>query len=117
MNTCKKLTRKTPFKLVYGQETMVPLEFLAPSLCIVAIKERQSQLMDMEEERILEIFHQQLHKESEKSWLDIHIKRKSFKEGNLILVYENKFHQHPGKFRMHWLGPNQVKTITDGGFV
>jgi transposase InsO family protein len=36
-NTCKKLTEKTPFKLVYGQEAVVPLEFLVPSLHIVAI--------------------------------------------------------------------------------
>jgi hypothetical protein len=30
--TCKKLTGHTPFKLVYGQEAVVPLEFLVPSL-------------------------------------------------------------------------------------
>ena len=35
--TCKKLTGKTPFRLVYGQEAVVPLEYLIPSLCIVAI--------------------------------------------------------------------------------
>jgi transposase InsO family protein len=35
--TCKKLTRKTPFRLVYGQEAMVPLEFSVPRLCVVAI--------------------------------------------------------------------------------
>jgi hypothetical protein len=27
------------------------------------------------------------------------------------------FFQHPGKFRMHWLGPYEVKTVTDGGSV
>jgi transposase InsO family protein len=30
--TCKKLTGHTPFKLVYGQEAVVPLEFLVPKL-------------------------------------------------------------------------------------
>jgi hypothetical protein len=29
---CKKLTGHTPFKLVYGQEVVVPLEFLVPKL-------------------------------------------------------------------------------------
>jgi transposase InsO family protein len=35
--TCKKLTGHTPFRLVYGQEAVVPLEFLVPSLCVAAI--------------------------------------------------------------------------------
>jgi hypothetical protein len=35
--TCKNLTGKNPFKLVYGQEVVVPLEFLVPSLRIAAI--------------------------------------------------------------------------------
>jgi hypothetical protein len=33
----KKLTGHTPFKLVYGQEAVVPLEVLIPSLRIAAI--------------------------------------------------------------------------------
>jgi hypothetical protein len=48
----------TPFKLVYGQEAMVPLEFLVPRLRVVAItqmiergavQERINQLLTMEE--------------------------------------------------------------------
>jgi hypothetical protein len=35
--TCKKLTRNTPFKMVYGQEAVVPLEFLVPRLHIEAM--------------------------------------------------------------------------------
>ena len=30
--TCKTLTRNTPFKLLYGQEAVVSLEFLIPNL-------------------------------------------------------------------------------------
>jgi hypothetical protein len=37
MTTCKKLTGKTPLILVYGQEVVVPLEFLVPSLCVAPI--------------------------------------------------------------------------------
>jgi hypothetical protein len=57
--TCKKLTGHTPFKLVYGQEAVVPLEFLVPSLHIAAItqmtergivQERLNQLLTMEED-------------------------------------------------------------------
>jgi hypothetical protein len=34
-----------------------------------------------------------------------------------VLLYDNKFFQHPGKFRMNWLGPYEVKLVTDGGSV
>jgi hypothetical protein len=32
-------------------------------------------------------------------------------------LYDSKFLQHPGKIRMHWSGPYEVKTIMDGGDV
>jgi transposase InsO family protein len=35
--TCKNLTGNMPFKLVYGQEAVVPLEFLVPSLRLTTI--------------------------------------------------------------------------------
>jgi hypothetical protein len=71
----------------------------------------------MEEDRILEGFHQQVQKAREKSWHGHHIKRKTFKEGDLVLLYDSKLLQHPENLRMHWLGPYEVKSITDGGDV
>jgi hypothetical protein len=34
--TCKKLKMQTPFKLVYGLEVVVPMEYFVPSLRIEA---------------------------------------------------------------------------------
>lgn len=34
--TCKKITMQMPFKLVYGLEAIVPMEYLVPSLRIIA---------------------------------------------------------------------------------
>jgi hypothetical protein len=73
--------------------------------------------MEMEEDRILEGFHQELEKVRDKYWHDRHIKRNSFKEGDLVFLYDSKFFQHLGKFRVHWLGPYEVNIITDGGSV
>jgi hypothetical protein len=73
--------------------------------------------MTMEEYRILVGFHQQVHKERDKSWHDRHIKKKTFKEGDLVLMYDSKSVQHPGKIRMHWLGPYEVKSVIDGGHI
>jgi hypothetical protein len=35
----------------------------------------------------------------------------------MVLLYDKKNLQHPGKFRIHWLGPYEIKSITDGGVV
>jgi hypothetical protein len=124
--TCKKLTGHTPFKLVCGQEAMVPLELLVPSLRVAAIthmverdsiQEKLNPLMTMEEDRILAGFHQQVQKAREKCWHEGHIKKKMFTEGDLVLMYDNKSFQHPEKLRIHWLGPYKVKFVIDGGAV
>jgi hypothetical protein len=73
--------------------------------------------MEMEEDRILAGFHQEVQKERDKSWHERHIKRNIFKEGYLVLVYDSKFLQHIGKFQMHWLGPYEAKTVTDEGSI
>jgi hypothetical protein len=57
---------QTPFKLVYGLEVVVPMEYLVPSLRIVAftdmddtsvVRERLSQLVELEEDRFVAGFH------------------------------------------------------------
>ena len=77
--TCKKLTRQTPFRLVYGVEIVMPMEYTVPSLCIAALtgmmdrealEERFTQLEELEEERFLAGFHQQVQKQREKAWHD-----------------------------------------------
>jgi transposase InsO family protein len=65
--TCKKLTMQTPFKLVYGLEAVVPMEYLVPSLRIAAftdmddtgtVQERLVQLVELEEDIFIAGFHQ-----------------------------------------------------------
>jgi hypothetical protein len=73
--------------------------------------------MITEEDRILARFHQQVQKARDKSWHEKNIKNKTFKEGDLVLIYDNKSIQHPGKLRLHWLGPYEVNTVIDGGVV
>jgi hypothetical protein len=35
--TYNKLTRQTTFRLEYGQEVVMPMDFLVPNLCIVVM--------------------------------------------------------------------------------
>ena len=124
--TCKKLTEHTPFKLAYGQAVVMPMEYIVASLKITTLidmandetlNERLLHLVGLEEDRFIAGFHQQVQKEREKAWYDRHIKHKTFKEGDLVLLYDNKFAKFLGKFCMHWLGPYQVKHVTNGGVV
>ena len=67
--TCKKLIGQTPFRLVYGIKAVMPMEYIVPSLRIIALKEvadhesleeRLMQLLEMEEDHFLARFHQQV---------------------------------------------------------
>jgi hypothetical protein len=57
---------QTPFKLVYGLEEVVPVEYLVPSLRIAAltdmddtsvVQNRLVQLVELEEDRFIAGFH------------------------------------------------------------
>ena len=72
-------------------------------------------MVELEEDKFIAGFHQRVQKEREKAYHDIHIKKKAFKHGDLVMVYDSKFIKHPGKFRTHWLGPYEVAYVTEGG--
>jgi hypothetical protein len=97
--TCKKITCHTSFRLVYGQEAIVLLDYLIPSMCIATItdmtkrgttQEILAQVMELEE-RILPGFHQEVQKENDQAWHDKHIKKNNFKVGDLVLVYDSNY--------------------------
>jgi hypothetical protein len=73
-----------------------------------------NQLMDIEDEKIMAVFHQEVQKSRDKYWYDKYINKNIFKEGDLVFLHDTKFFQHPGKFRIHLLGPYEVKSVTDG---
>ena len=74
---------------MYVQEAIVTLDYLIPSLCIVAItdmiengtmQEILDKLMELEEEKIMAGFHQEVHKAKDKSWNERYIKKNKFNE-------------------------------------
>jgi hypothetical protein len=71
-NYLQKVNQENPFKLVYGLEAVVPMEYLVLSLRIAAftgmddtdvVQDRLMQLMEIEEDRFIAGFHQQVQKE------------------------------------------------------
>jgi len=68
---CKKLMGQIPFRLVYDTKAVMPMEYILPSLRIAALtgmtdckalEERPAQFEELEEERFLAGFHQQVQK-------------------------------------------------------
>ena len=64
--TCKKLTGHTPFRLAYGQEAVMPMEYIVPSHKIAALtdmadeetlNERLVNLVGLEEDQFIAGFH------------------------------------------------------------
>eukprot|EP00253_Pinus_taeda_P003387 PITA_03387 len=82
-----------------------------------ALEERLAQLEELEEEQFLAGFHQQVQKQCKKAWHDHHIKVRTFKENDLVLLYDSKFKKFLGKLCMHWSGPYVVKEVIDGGAI
>ena len=112
------LTGETPFRLVYGQEFVIPMEYIIPSLIVAVItemidvdvvNERLLQLIHLEEECFIVGFHQNVEKQRQKVWHDRHIKNKQFPVGGLVIMYDSKFFKHPGKLKTRCLGPYVVK--------
>ena len=108
--TCKKLTGHTPFRLVYGEEAVIPMEYIVPSLKISAftemddpaiLNERLAKILELEEDRFIAGFQQQVQKTREKAWHDRHIKKNHFQNGDLMLLYGSKFMKLLGKFKTH----------------
>lgn len=65
--TCKKLIGHTPFRLVYGQDTVMPMEYIVPSLRIstfaemddpAILNERPVKILMLEEDRLIAGFQQ-----------------------------------------------------------
>ena len=110
LGNMQEADRQTPFRLVYGVEAIMAMEYIMPNLCIAALTvmidhgsldERLMQLDELEEERFLAGFHPQVQKQREKVGHDLHIKLRTFKVNDLVLLYDSKFDKFPGKLRMH----------------
>lgn len=65
--TCKTFTGQMPFRLVYGIEVVMLMEYIVPSLCIAtftimkdhkALEEWLPQLIELEEDMFFVGFHQ-----------------------------------------------------------
>jgi hypothetical protein len=71
--------------------------------------------MELEEDQMMVGFIQVVEKERQKAWHDHNIHQKILQPGSLVLLYDNKYLQHPGKLHMCWLGPFWLVYISEVG--
>eukprot|EP00253_Pinus_taeda_P025324 PITA_25324 len=114
----------TPFPLVYGLESIFPIECEIPSLKLVV--ELLPEISSLEECLVhLELLNEQrrdvaiineAHKKRIKTQYDKAIRPRVFSEGDLVLVYDqDKDSLGAGKFKSMWYGPFIVKQVLGKG--
>ena len=113
----KVATGVTPFRLVYGLEAVVPMEYIGSSLRIAiqqrlspdkSILHRQRQLLKLEEDRLISSYMAELLQNKRKAWIDRQVKFKIFQKGDWVMMYNSKLGPHPGKLKLRYFGPYQI---------
>ncbi|XP_016195853.1 uncharacterized protein LOC107636896 [Arachis ipaensis] len=72
---------------------------------------RKLQLEELECLRLEAYENARIYKEQTKAFHDHHIRKKDFKEGDDILLYNSRLWFMPGKLRSRWDGPFRVKEV------
>jgi hypothetical protein len=107
----KSATGFTPFRLVYGLESILPIEFEIPSLKLVvellpntsAKEKRLLYLMRLDETQCNATLVIESQKKCVKAQYDKHVKPLIFSEGDLVLLYEqDRDMLGDGKFEAMW---------------
>ena len=112
--TYKRSTDQTPFRLVYGQEVVVPLHFrqqtpIIAELLHVNVKQGRKdpliQLSKLEECLLISLQHQEIQKQQQKAWHDRNIKNKNLLVGDLALLYNSQVKGKPKRIHTQWMRP------------
>jgi hypothetical protein len=120
-------TKMTPYSLVYGGEAVLPLEVQIASLRVAIQEElnedqsaklRLEELDNLEEKRLHALQNLEAYQARISRAFDKRVKRRSFKEGDLVLAVirpMNVTHRMQSKFELKWEGPYIVKDVYSSG--
>ena len=120
----KTATGFTPFQLVYGMESIFPIECEILSLKLAVellpetsgLEERLLHLEHLDEQRRDAAMMNEAHKKRVRAQYDKSVRPRIFSEGDLVLVYDqDKDALGVGKFKPMWYGPFVVKRVLEKG--
>ncbi|KAJ7128237.1 hypothetical protein O6H91_Y558800 [Diphasiastrum complanatum] len=115
---------QTPFQMLYGQEAVMPAEFVVPSLRVAiaerlsteeSTKRRLQNILQLHETCFLVLHVLAVEKQRRKAWHDRNIKTKDLVKGELALLYNAKAHKDKLKFQGE--GSYKVVEIRPNGVV
>ena len=122
----KVSTKQTPFRLVDGQEAIVPFEFMIPALKISTqhdldpeanIQTRLLELEKLDEQRQRALWEQEISQNRMKRYHDKKLKGDRLHQGDLALWYPGKIDGKRKNLTIGWAGPFQIERIYENGSV
>ena len=120
----KTATDFSPYQLVYGVETVLPVECKIPSLKLAmeflldtpALEEHLVHLEQLDEKHRYALVALEVNKRRVKVQYDKSIRPRNFSEGDLVLSWDQaKEPLGAGKFNRMWHGPYVLKQVLEKG--
>lgn len=117
--TESRVTKFTPFRLLYGAEAMCPEEMVNQSARVLAENSKESEELDkdfVESNRLNAVSNLRKYQEETKRWRDKKVIKKDIQVGDFILK-RKKNPDSVGKLQISWEGPYIVPSSSrDGTF-